>query len=950
MIFMKQTMLIDKVNKLQDWLINIYKNKKEGWPAVQIDDDIGTLTTGEALRPLILYSDFNLKMAENAIEYLLKAQNRSGGWPLIRERQLDSTLSSAEIIQTFIIIVKKYSPSLYPLVKKVQERTIKALKWLLNEQNEDGGFGYASCDRIEMDDIPNYKKSNLYATCIATLALNNAYNENYLSSDEYNERLKKASEYISSCRDTKSGFWKLFPTYNNTSLSLSALAIYVLNKTKEITVDAAKKYLEHFGFDRKDRIISLPIEGVPLQLPDGEVTFYINGAYWGLKFFMENEIPYAGVFSFLKYVNENNEFDYFRAQCFATERPYPQVVWFSIELYELLKLIEKNKSFYIEKSIVESGLFLSGIKKFDNTSKIISKITDLSTFYILIDECKDRDELIFIDILLQLLCELEIFAEKEDKIKSEIEKKLWEKISTIKNLENFEFVSNNFVNLKYTKIFDVNISIFKVLNFLSLDKVDEARNLFFNDVCSSGLSLVSYELLEAIDDVIAALNFSESKRIIKDNIDKLKKIISSIFESEILSETLEKIYNSHANHVHLQEEIPQNEFIMIEDNIKIDLPICEENKLIGRNDDFEKAECKILYESKVLMISGDFRIGKTSFIKCLEKRLSSKYDFLTAKIDFSNELVSSISAITNLLLKKIKKSFTIAKIDDYQTDKIKQVVKKIAKVMNGINVAGWGVTFNSNEIGTDLEDQFQLLNDFFIEIDGILIKKNKKIIIIIDEYTRLKNNDYELGKTIDALFRGLLQNSKNIYLILSGQDICDVDYLDNTATLATISYLLELQGWNIKHLKEYLESIKRLIVPDNVCFDIIEYTGGNPFWIKILLKELIKLLNEKRVYTVNNNLLKETALRVINDVDSQHKLNWIYRTVTTNNKTYEKILSILALKEDYTYSRSYFKNEIGEESVKALYDLTAKRVILVRNSKYAINNKLLKSWIKEYSS
>ena len=59
-------------------------------------------------------------------------------------------------------------------------------------------------------------------------------------------------------------------------------------------------------------------------------------------------------------------------------------------------------------------------------------------------------------------------------------------------------------------------------------------------------------------------------------------------------------------------------------------------------------------------------------------------------------------------------------------------------------------------------------------------------------------------------------------------------------------------------------------------------------------------------------------------------------------------MRILSKVMDYTYDREAFRSELGEESSKALYVLETKGTIRLEKGKYAISNKLLKMWIKEF--
>lgn len=940
--------LTNKIKKLEDWLISLYK-KKGGWPAVQIDDDIGALTTGEALRSLVLYTDFSCSVADVALQNIFNSQNRSGAWPLIRERQLDSVLSTAEIIQALIVSQKKFSA--FPIAEKIKERVKKALQWLIAEQNEDGGFGYASFDRVGMDNMPNYKKSNVYATCMAVLSIICAKNHNFIIEETCEKIVKKATSYLSSCRDPITSLWRLYPTYPNTSLALSALVSYVLYVSNGTTVLETQKFLKYLGFDRKRNMVSLPIESVPLQLPDGEVAFYINGAYWCLKFFIENNIPYAGMLPFLKYINQNKEFEYFRAQCFATETPYPQVVWFSIELYELLKLVEHN-DYYIEKSIVEASLYLSNVETTPLFDDCYDKLEDISTFLNLINRCTSRQEILIIDHVLHSLCELGFFDKYETSQK--VQQCVLLRLSTITDFTKLEVIDDDSADGYYTKILDVNIKLLKVLQYLSHGKIKEAKHLFFTGVCYKNIEAVSYEIIDALFEVLAAISLSSSKRTLKEKILILQSLITNRFNKSVLSQILDKISNLDLNIDIKGLSDFQDNFTSIADTIRTDRAICDDTDLIGREDELTEAVNSISLGNKVLTVSGEFRVGKTSFMKCLAKMLSSNDVFLITQIDFSHELAvfPDIQQFTVLLLDKIKQSFINAGIKGFQTEKIKKIIQNIANKFSGITLAGWGINLSSQNTQRQLpaeDEALNDLNDFFSEMDRILSEQKKKLFILIDEYTRLGNINNRLGKAFDALIRGLSQNTVNIYFALAGQNITDLDSSDDTATLTTVSHLIMLQGWGADSVRYFIKTVdNNIIIPDNVMDELVDCTGGNPFWVRMILKQIIKVLNVEKSYLLSKKILLESMELLIYDADAKNKLNWNFKAVTEKTPFSEEVMRILSKVVDYTYDREAFRGELGEESFKALYALESKGTIRLEKGKYAIANRLLKMWIKEF--
>jgi hypothetical protein len=200
-----------KQEELLNWQINLPDDNDDGgFPAENIHDMGGVWTTAETLFTVIKYnilppSDLRVQKAK---DWLLRHRNLGGdygdGWPLINKGN--------SFVDTTSMAILALAP--FASDPEVSEAITKAKNWLLENQNDDYGWG-----------IWKYEDSLVSATSLTLLALKSI--KELLSDERVDVVLQSGVAWLKTAQN-KNGLWGFTPNAKETNLASTCQAVSAL--------------------------------------------------------------------------------------------------------------------------------------------------------------------------------------------------------------------------------------------------------------------------------------------------------------------------------------------------------------------------------------------------------------------------------------------------------------------------------------------------------------------------------------------------------------------------------------------------------------------------------------------------------------------------------------------------------------------------------------------------
>ncbi|GAA3512366.1 hypothetical protein GCM10022393_27640 [Aquimarina addita] len=318
---------------------------------------------------------------------------------------------------------------------------------------------------------------------------------------------------------------------------------------------------------------------------------------------------------------------------------------------------------------------------------------------------------------------------------------------------------------------------------------------------------------------------------------------------------------------------------------KEDLPISG-NKTIDNEKIINKLLPKIIQlnplNAFIIGINAEWGHGKTSFLKRLEYRL--KYD-----LKFKNHIPITFwfnawqhqdeKSIINNFFNQLKKE--LSRYSGDAKTSINQYLSKLFAIIDKSN----GIKFLNNDIlSTDSS-----IEDYYANIQNLINRIDKKIIVFVDDLDRLNKN--EISEVIRILRN--VANFKNTvfvcgfdknYVIKEGG--FDHNYLNKIFNLEINLPKLPQNGLWI-YLKDLIEKSSVLRKNEAIIKEfnkIFEYDTEDHPWMDISLDNL--LINNKEL---DENDLNSIPLTPLLFFDTRRDIKRFYNSLITNIDTLEKI-------------------------------------------------------------
>jgi hypothetical protein len=241
-------MIRRKQAEVLSWQINKKDDDDDGGFCAEKPNDVGGVwTTAESIFILLKYhlltpQDSRMQRAKS---WLVRHQNLGGdygsGWPLINRGNsfVDTTSRSILALAYF-----KEDPEVLDSIRRAKD-------WLLENQNEDGGWS-----------IWKYEDSLVSATSLTLLAFRRLVD---IFPEDENVKLAilKAAAWLKNAQDPNTGLWGFTPITkdncvepNNASTRMAVYTLYKLGEDLEEYLPALKSINEEFKKDGRWRTIN----------------------------------------------------------------------------------------------------------------------------------------------------------------------------------------------------------------------------------------------------------------------------------------------------------------------------------------------------------------------------------------------------------------------------------------------------------------------------------------------------------------------------------------------------------------------------------------------------------------------------------------------------------------------------------------------------------------------
>jgi hypothetical protein len=359
-----------------------------------------------------------------------------------------------------------------------------------------------------------------------------------------------------------------------------------------------------------------------------------------------------------------------------------------------------------------------------------------------------------------------------------------------------------------------------------------------------------YDSIKGGSNFIFRLTLKVSKQIIKDKATTINVVCEyktrNREEPVIVKEQLSlRLYSED------EFETIENPYAPIADGG----PVTDRKMFYGRDKFINNRITAILKaDSKQIIIYGQKRSGKSSVLHHLKKGLESTDK--TFCISFSlGDIIRDLNEYTfyykiiyiinrNLIIRKLKGEIVPEFFPPTQEE------------------------FKSKYTENPSNGFIELIEDFLIACSELENWKNKKLVVMIDEftylYTAIRNGS--ISNTIMKQWKAITQNENAKFsVVLVGQDVVPSfkkeDYAKNAFGVIEDIRLTYLDFEDAKKLIEepILNKNNESRFIGRAVETIIDYTSRNPYYIQIFCARLVDYMNAKKIIRVTEADIKEVA-------------------------------------------------------------------------------------------
>lgn len=246
--------------------------------------------------------------------------------------------------------------------------------------------------------------------------------------------------------------------------------------------------------------------------------------------------------------------------------------------------------------------------------------------------------------------------------------------------------------------------------------------------------------------------------------------------------------------------------------------------------------------------------------------------------------------------------------------------------------------------GISLKDSERSLEEI-LDIPGkISEKKNKKVVVALDEFQEIRNFN---GKRIEKIMRSVIQQHRNTGYIFAGSKKSVIEDMINNKERAFYKSgkVMNLGEIDRKVFQSYVErrfSETGYSIKENAINEIFKVTGNSPYYVQYLCHEIWDSMISKR------NIDKTDVQEVLKKIIAEEKP--VYLTIWDDLTLHQRrLLQAIATEDSRSiYSMDFIeRNELNApSSVQTSVKLLIKKGILYREEEeYIIEDIFFKFWI-----
>ena len=385
-------------------------------------------------------------------------------------------------------------------------------------------------------------------------------------------------------------------------------------------------------------------------------------------------------------------------------------------------------------------------------------------------------------------------------------------------------------------------------------------------------------------------------------------------------------------------------------------PMQDDNMFVGRSTQIKQIldvvcprESGLMNYGRAIAMYGQTRTGKSSLMYHLKKELVAQYQ--DRVIIWNLENIGKIPKTDNFLANFL---YTLLFVGDRSIRKNQEVAASVNEV---------GLKAPLREIRQNPEFASALFDSYMSELNEILSREQKIIVLMIDEFTYLHGDWSSDSTTLSDFMRwwkAFLQNYC-VFAIVAGQD--DIpEFMRNYQNEFACMELLKLNYLDERDAKQLsrqpLETVNQrdgLFRNDGSVHKIYTLTAGSAYLTIVLCSKLVNYLNEKGAYVVTKGIINEfLRTRAFGPNGFLTEVNFEAQLQERGHREFDSInheilLSVARLSQTTGYAEinSIECEGLSREEVQKYVDRLVDRNVLVKEGRdqYWIQVKLLERWL-----
>lgn len=341
----------------------------------------------------------------------------------------------------------------------------------------------------------------------------------------------------------------------------------------------------------------------------------------------------------------------------------------------------------------------------------------------------------------------------------------------------------------------------------------------------------------------------------------------------------------------------------------------------------------ILLAGDSVSMVGERKAGKTSFLKYLQTHLPDD-EFILVYVDAQRVFPNTDKFFLSRLVRSAAKA-----------------IAKASGLTEAITINT--PTASAEQVYESFEEDLNLLRPHLpLKADG----QQKRLVWLVDEIEMLQG--YE-NTNLFAFLRPVAQDNTHFRFVVAGYDLLyTLSTRSEWSPFFNAFRHVRLQGLNpdvaTRLIDDALTKMDVTIEPD-LYESILKWTGQKPFYLKWILSEIAKVLNQEQIdHDVNAEILHLAKGLFLTETDVFLILADLWRHTTPRQQT---VLSLIAPQSaPYTYPEildDLRKEELieggrqGSDLIEDLTRLNQLSFLYQRVGRYVFTSGCLQDWIKK---